>query len=468
MGANSEAAKPAKSAAHPLLRGYLEHLSNERRLSRHTVENYARDIAALLALAGGVQLKHVDVQQVRRHVAQLHARGLDGRTLARMLSAWRGFFNYLARDHGYTQNPCVGIRAPRAAKRLPHALSPDEAARLMEITAADPLAVRDKAIMELLYSSGLRLSELTGLEQDDVNVRDATVRVTGKGAKTRVVPVGKFALAALEVWLPARVSSHARARRRCSSAGTAAPWARARCRRGSSSGRSNWGWRIKFIRTPCGIRLLRTCCSRAGTCARCRRCWGTRASRRRRCIRIWTFSIWPRPTTRRIRARKGKAETPIHTRTRNAMYNKSKRIVVAIDGSSTSRRALREAVKLAKERRSALRIVHVVDLINVNVETPYNLTEYEASVRKTGDQILKRAAAIADKAGVEANTRLLEVRQFRDRIANEIAREAKDWQADLIVIGTHGRRGFSHLFLGSVAESVMRIAPTSVLLIRSK
>jgi nucleotide-binding universal stress UspA family protein len=150
------------------------------------------------------------------------------------------------------------------------------------------------------------------------------------------------------------------------------------------------------------------------------------------------------------------------------MYNKSKRIVVAIDGSSTSRRALREAVKLAKERRSALRIVHVVDLINVNVETPYNLTEYEASVRKTGDQILKRAAAIADKAGVEANTRLLEVRQFRDRIANEIAREAKDWQADLIVIGTHGRRGFSHLFLGSVAESVMRIAPTSVLLIRSK
>ena len=204
MGANSEAANRAKSATHPLLRGYLEHLSNERRLSRHTVENYARDIIALLTLAGGVQLKHIDVQQVRRHVAQLHARGLDGRSLARMLSAWRGFFNYLARDHGYTHNPCVGIRPPRAAKRLPHALSPDEAARLMEITAADPLAVRDKAIMELLYSSGLRLSELTGLEQDDVNVRDATVRVTGKGAKTRVVPVGRLALAALQAWLPAR------------------------------------------------------------------------------------------------------------------------------------------------------------------------------------------------------------------------------------------------------------------------
>jgi len=189
---------------HPLLRGYLEHLTNERRLSGHTIANYARDIAALLALAGGAPLKRMDSQQVRRHVAQLHARGLDGRSLARMLSAWRGFFNFLARDHGYTHNPCAGVRAPRAAKRLPHALSPDEAGRLMEIDAADPLALRDKAIVELLYSSGLRLSELTGLGQDDVNVRDATVRVTGKGAKTRVVPVGSFALAALQAWLPLR------------------------------------------------------------------------------------------------------------------------------------------------------------------------------------------------------------------------------------------------------------------------
>ena len=204
MGANSEPETPPKRTVHPLLRGYLEHLTNERRLSGHTIANYARDIAALLALAGGAPLKRMDSQQVRRHVAQLHARGLDGRSLARMLSAWRGFFNFLARDHGYTHNPCAGVRAPRAAKRLPHALSPDEAGRLMEIDAADPLALRDKAIVELLYSSGLRLSELTGLGQDDVNVRDATVRVTGKGAKTRVVPVGSFALAALQAWLPLR------------------------------------------------------------------------------------------------------------------------------------------------------------------------------------------------------------------------------------------------------------------------
>ena len=204
MGANSVAEKPAVRPANPLLRGYLEHLSNERRLSRHTVENYARDIAALLELSRDTPLKQLQVNQVRRHVAQLHARGLNGRTLARMLSAWRGLFHYLARDHGYTQNPCVGIRPPRAAKHLPHALSPDEAGRLMQFDAADPLAVRDKAIMELLYSSGLRLAELTGLAPDDVNFRDATVRVTGKGAKTRIVPVGSFALAALKAWLAAR------------------------------------------------------------------------------------------------------------------------------------------------------------------------------------------------------------------------------------------------------------------------
>jgi integrase/recombinase XerC len=204
VGANSIAEKPGKTPAHPLLRGYLEHLSNERRLSRYTVENYARDITALIGLAGDTPLRQLQVQNVRRFVAQLHGRGLDGRTLGRMLSAWRGFFHYLARDHGYAQNPCLGIRPPRSAKRLPHALSPDEAGRLMEIAATDPLAVRDKAILELLYSSGLRLSELTGLAEDDVNFRDATVRVTGKGAKTRIVPVGSHALAALKVWLPAR------------------------------------------------------------------------------------------------------------------------------------------------------------------------------------------------------------------------------------------------------------------------
>jgi integrase/recombinase XerC len=193
-----------KPARHVLLQGYLDHLANERRLSRHTVENYARDITALTGLAGATPLARLGVHEIRRFVAQLHARGLDGRSLARMLSAWRGFFHYLARDHGYPANPCVGIRAPKSAKKLPSALSPDEAAQLMQVEGDGRLVARDKAILELFYSSGLRLSELTGLSVHDVNLRDATVQVTGKGSKTRIVPIGSHALAALKAWLVQR------------------------------------------------------------------------------------------------------------------------------------------------------------------------------------------------------------------------------------------------------------------------
>ncbi|OGA45919.1 MAG: tyrosine recombinase XerC [Betaproteobacteria bacterium RIFCSPLOWO2_12_FULL_62_58] len=192
------------ATAQEFLRHYLAHLANERRLSAHTGSNYKRDIDALIGLAGSTPLDRLQVHQIRRFIAQLHARGLDGRSLARMLSAWRGFFKYLSRDHGFGQNPCLGIRAPRAAKKLPHALSPDEAGRLMDIRGEGPLAVRDKAILELFYSSGLRLSELTGLKPMDINFGDATVRVTGKGSKTRIVPVGSHALTALQAWLAER------------------------------------------------------------------------------------------------------------------------------------------------------------------------------------------------------------------------------------------------------------------------
>jgi integrase/recombinase XerC len=195
---------PPPRLARSLLEAYLRHLTDERRLSVHTARGYQRDINALIELAGTTPLDGLQVHEVRRFVAQLHARGLDGKSLARALSAWRGFFNFLGRDHGFQQNPCIGIRAPRAAKKLPRALSPDEASRLMEIDADDPLALRDKAIFELFYSSGLRLSELTGLATGDVDFVDATVRVTGKGSKTRIVPVGAYALKALSAWLPER------------------------------------------------------------------------------------------------------------------------------------------------------------------------------------------------------------------------------------------------------------------------
>ena len=189
-----------------LLQDFLGHLANERRLSRNTILNYERDIVALLGLAADTPLAKLQIAHLRRFVSQLHARGLDGRSLARMLSAWRGFYRYLARDHGYTNNPCTGLRAPKAKKSLPHALSPDEASRMMDIPDGDALATRDKAIYELFYSSGLRLAELTSLAPTDINFSDATVRVTGKGAKTRVVPVGTQAIVALKAWLEKRAA----------------------------------------------------------------------------------------------------------------------------------------------------------------------------------------------------------------------------------------------------------------------
>jgi integrase/recombinase XerC len=193
------------SAEQRFFDAFLAHLAHERRLSPHTVEAYGRDVRVLLELAAdAAPLASIEMHQARRMAGQLHARGLDGKSIARMLSAWRAFFRYLARDHGFTRNPFQGIRAPRSAKTLPKALSPDEAGKLMALPALDELAVRDRAIAELFYSSGLRLSELTGLRLGDVSFDDQTVRVTGKGGKTRVVPVGRFALEAISAWLPAR------------------------------------------------------------------------------------------------------------------------------------------------------------------------------------------------------------------------------------------------------------------------
>ena len=206
-GDSAVLAPPVREAGAEKLRAaFIAHLSNERRLSANTVSGYAHDVGVLLDLAAATPLTTLQIHQMRRYVAQLHARGLDGRSLARMLSAWRGFFRYLARDHGFTSNPCAGLRAPKSKKMLPQALSPDEAARLMEIAGDDVMSVRDKAMLELFYSSGLRLSELTGLAPDDVSFSDAVVRVTGKGSKTRVVPVGTQALAALRTWLQARAT----------------------------------------------------------------------------------------------------------------------------------------------------------------------------------------------------------------------------------------------------------------------
>ena len=186
------------------LEGFLSHLRHERRLSAHTADNYARDIGTLFGLAGSTPLNDLDVHQARRFVAIVHGRGLQGRSVARMLSAWRTFYRYLARDHHFTSNPFQGIRAPKSRKPLPKALSPDEAAQLVALSGDAELTVRDRAMLELFYSSGLRLSELTRLAVSDVNFSDGTVRVLGKGNKARVVPVGAFACDALQAWLSVR------------------------------------------------------------------------------------------------------------------------------------------------------------------------------------------------------------------------------------------------------------------------
>jgi integrase/recombinase XerC len=198
--------EPTVSLNERYLEGFLSHLAHERRLSPNTVESYARDVRKLLQLLDEAVIADIQAHQARRMVAQLHARGLDGRSLARMLSAWRAFFRYLARDHAFARNPFQGLKAPKSAKTLPNALSPDEASKLMTIRSDEPMDVRDHAMFELFYSSGLRLAELTGLKLEDLNEGDETVRLTGKGNKTRVVPVGRFAREALERWLHLRAA----------------------------------------------------------------------------------------------------------------------------------------------------------------------------------------------------------------------------------------------------------------------
>lgn len=191
-----------------LVAQYLGHLANERRLARHTLRNYRHAIEVLLSLNPGMAFDALSTSTVRRSVAQLHSQGLTGRTLAQMLSAWRGLYAWLVRHRGFAANPCAGIRAPKAPRPLPKSLSPDVAAQLLNLAPEDSAEMRDKAMFELLYSSGLRLAELVSLdlEQTAGIAQQGEVSITGKGGKTRTVPVGKEARAAVEQWLKERAT----------------------------------------------------------------------------------------------------------------------------------------------------------------------------------------------------------------------------------------------------------------------
>ncbi len=189
-----------RNAAH--LAAFETHLASR---PAHTRAAYLRDVRALAMLIGDADLAALDAPILRRMLGTLHARGLSGRSLARALSSWRSFYRYLLdRDATLRDNPCTGLKAPKSGKRLPSALSPDEAVQLVAIEGDDPLDTRDRALFELAYSSGLRLSELSGLDLGRVDLATGEVRVWGKGAKERIVPVGAPARAAIDKWLAVR------------------------------------------------------------------------------------------------------------------------------------------------------------------------------------------------------------------------------------------------------------------------
>jgi integrase/recombinase XerC len=186
---------------------FLHYLRTERRTSGHTVDNYARDLARLHVFCteeGLDDWSRPEPAQLRAWVARLHRQGLSGRSIQRWLSATRSFYRYLLREGVVARNPASGIPAPKVPRRLPKVLSPDEAARLVAIEGDDPMLRRDRALLELFYSSGLRLAELIGLNLGDLDLAEGLVRVTGKGAKVRIVPVGRPARAALAQWLAER------------------------------------------------------------------------------------------------------------------------------------------------------------------------------------------------------------------------------------------------------------------------
>jgi len=177
-----------------------------RQYSPATLSTYAIDLAHLLERVGDVDPAGLAPHDIRRALSTLHARGQQPKTLARTLSAWRSFYNYLARQGVVAANPCLGLRPPKGDRKLPNALSVDEMAKLLEGPADDLWSLRDQAMFELMYSSGLRRAELIGLNLDSVDLGAGEVTVTGKGRKTRIVPVGRQALEALRAWLAQRGS----------------------------------------------------------------------------------------------------------------------------------------------------------------------------------------------------------------------------------------------------------------------
>ena len=190
-----------------LIADFIRHLKNERRFSPHTAAAYSRDLERLRVFchsAGVEDWSAVDGRLALAYVAHLHRAGLGGKSIQRSLSAARSFYRHMLRSAIVSANPFTGVVAPKSRKRLPESLSVDQAARLVDLGDGDWFVARDRAILELLYSSGLRLAELVSLDLADVDLAEEVVRVTGKGSKVRLVPVGRFARDAIRRWLSTR------------------------------------------------------------------------------------------------------------------------------------------------------------------------------------------------------------------------------------------------------------------------
>jgi len=187
---------------------FIRHLKYERRLSPLTCKHYQRDLILLQNYCEQIDIDRwpqLDGGTMRSFAATSYRKGLSPRSIQRQLSASRTFFRYLLREKHVKRNPVESVSAPKSGKRLPENLDADRMARLLNFSGKGPLVARDRAMLELLYSCGLRLAELTGLNLGDVDSADATARVTGKGNKDRILPVGRYALEALAAWLKERV-----------------------------------------------------------------------------------------------------------------------------------------------------------------------------------------------------------------------------------------------------------------------
>lgn len=189
---------------HSAVDQFIDHLRNERQLSTHTLDAYRRDLLSCCGFLDSLQVSdwnNVDNALLRRYIAGRHAGGLSGRSLQRELSAVRSLFQYLIRERRCRHNPALDLRAPKAPNRLPRLLDADQANQLLDSPAEDDwLSLRDHAMLELLYSSGLRLAELASLDMHQLDLDQGEVRVTGKRKRTRVVPVGRMAREALRRW----------------------------------------------------------------------------------------------------------------------------------------------------------------------------------------------------------------------------------------------------------------------------